>query len=101
MAAALTAAAFGEQTPGHVSLRNSIRAGCRRQAVREDTDAQRHTGSVAPINKESAMTLCPIALVAGCKKCPAFTVCPLKGVLGDQKPAESGKASAPADGDRK
>ncbi len=31
------------------------------------------------------MTLCPIALVAGCKKCPAFAVCPLKTVLGDQK----------------
>jgi hypothetical protein len=31
------------------------------------------------------MTLCPIALVAGCKKCPAFPVCPLKGVIGDYK----------------
>ena len=31
------------------------------------------------------MTLCPIALVAGCKKCPAFTVCPLKNVIGDYK----------------
>jgi len=31
------------------------------------------------------MTLCPIALVVGCKKCPAFTVCPLKGVIGDYK----------------
>ena len=30
------------------------------------------------------MTLCPIAVVAGCQKCPAFKVCPLKGVLGDQ-----------------
>ena len=32
------------------------------------------------------MTVCPIALVASCKKCPAFSVCPLKGVLGDHKP---------------
>jgi hypothetical protein len=31
------------------------------------------------------MTLCPIAIVAGCKKCPAYSVCPLKGVLGDEK----------------
>jgi hypothetical protein len=31
------------------------------------------------------MTLCPIALAVGCKKCPAFAVCPLKTVLGDQK----------------
>jgi hypothetical protein len=31
------------------------------------------------------MTLCPIALVAGCSKCLAFSVCPLKGVIGDYK----------------
>jgi hypothetical protein len=34
------------------------------------------------------MTLCPVALVAGCKKCPAFSVCPLKGVIGDYKKDE-------------
>ena len=34
------------------------------------------------------MTLCPIALVAGCRKCPAFKVCPLKGVIGDYKPGD-------------
>jgi hypothetical protein len=32
------------------------------------------------------MTLCPIAVVAGCRKCPAFSICPLKGVIGDYKP---------------
>jgi hypothetical protein len=31
------------------------------------------------------MTVCPIAIVAGCKKCPAYSVCPLKGVIGDYK----------------
>lgn len=31
------------------------------------------------------MTLCPIAIVAGCEKCPAFKVCPLKSVIGDYK----------------
>ena len=31
----------------------------------------------------TAMTVCPIAIVAGCKKCPAFSICPLKTVLGD------------------
>ena len=31
------------------------------------------------------MTLCPIAIAVGCKKCPAFAVCPLKGVIGDYK----------------
>ena len=30
------------------------------------------------------MTICPIAVVAGCAKCPAFRVCPLKTVLGAQ-----------------
>jgi hypothetical protein len=30
------------------------------------------------------MTLCPIALAAGCQKCPAFSICPLKTVIGDQ-----------------
>ncbi len=31
------------------------------------------------------MTICPIAIAVGCKKCPAFAVCPLKSVIGDQK----------------
>ncbi len=35
------------------------------------------------------MTVCPIAIVAGCQKCPAFKVCPLKSVLGDQPSAAS------------
>jgi hypothetical protein len=38
------------------------------------------------------MTLCPIAIVAGCKKCPAFKVCPLKGVIGDYKEEEHAAA---------
>ena len=43
------------------------------------------------------MTICPIALMVTCKKCPAFNVCPLKTVLGDyKKPAES-QQSAPVD----
>jgi hypothetical protein len=29
------------------------------------------------------MTLCPIALAASCKKCPAVSFCPLKTSLGD------------------
>ena len=31
------------------------------------------------------MTICPIALAVGCKKCPAFKFCPLTTVLGDQQ----------------
>jgi len=46
------------------------------------------------------MTLCPIAIAVGCKKCPAFSVCPLKGVIGDQQKKEgeappAAKADAP------
>ena len=43
------------------------------------------------------MTLCPIAVVAGCKKCPAFSVCPLKTVIGDQGKADekSDRTTAP------
>jgi hypothetical protein len=35
------------------------------------------------------MTLCPIALAVGCRKCPAFKVCPVKGIIGDYKPPEA------------
>ena len=31
------------------------------------------------------MTLCPIAIAVGCRKCPIFKVCPVKGVIGDYK----------------
>ncbi len=40
------------------------------------------------------MTICPIAIVAGCKKCPIFRICPLKGVIGDTPPAPAVKAAA-------
>lgn len=31
------------------------------------------------------MTICPIALAVGCRKCPIFAVCPVKGVIGDYR----------------
>ena len=34
------------------------------------------------------MTICPIAIAVGCKKCPAFSVCPLKSAIGDYKPTD-------------
>ena len=36
------------------------------------------------------MTLCPVAIAVGCKKCPVFSVCPVKGVIGDYKPEDNG-----------
>ena len=41
------------------------------------------------------MTLCPIAIAVGCKKCPVFSVCPVKGLIGDVKPDDAA-ASKPA-----
>ena len=40
------------------------------------------------------MTLCPIAIAVGCKKCPAFSVCPVKGLIGDQKAADTPPAKS-------
>lgn len=37
------------------------------------------------------MTLCPIALAAGCVKCPMVKFCPLKETLGDYKKEENGQ----------
>ncbi len=39
------------------------------------------------------MTLCPVPLVAGCKKCPLFKVCPVKSIIGDYKEEKSGSDS--------
>ena len=48
-----------------------------------DHDLSTHPGAL-----ENIMTLCPVALTAGCKKCPVFSICPLKGLIGDHVPAE-------------
>ena len=40
------------------------------------------------------MTLCPIAIVAGCEKCPAFKICPLKGVIGSPPKADEPRSAA-------
>ncbi len=47
------------------------------------------------------MTLCPIAIVASCKKCPAFSVCPLKTVIGDYMKPNKGQKKQPADNEEK
>lgn len=41
------------------------------------------------------MTVCPIAIAVGCKKCPVFSICPATRILGDQ-PAKSAEPEAPA-----
>ena len=41
---------------------------------------------------EDFMTLCPVAIAVGCRKCPIFSVCPAKSLIGDQAPAREPKA---------
>ncbi len=47
------------------------------------------------------MTLCPVALVIGCKKCPVFSVCPLKVVIGDFKEPEQAQTKQQGDGSKR
>lgn len=47
------------------------------------------------------MTLCPIALAVGCKKCPVFSICPAKGIIGDYKKEEPAEKKATAKGKKK
>ena len=41
------------------------------------------------------MTLCPIALVASCQKCPMVSFCPLKTVIGDAPKPGAAQATPP------
>lgn len=45
------------------------------------------------------MTLCPVALAVGCKKCPVFNVCPAKGIIGDYKKEPTDQAARDKTGD--
>lgn len=47
------------------------------------------------------MTLCPIAIIASCRKCPAFSVCPLKTVIGDYVKEDKAQTEQPADNEEK
>ena len=42
------------------------------------------------------MKICPLAIVAGCPKCPVFKICPAKELLGGyEKPPAPKAAAAP------
>ena len=43
------------------------------------------------------MTLCPIALMVGCRKCPVFALCPLKKFIGDYSYRKHENTQAPQD----
>jgi hypothetical protein len=47
------------------------------------------------------MTVCPIAIAVGCKKCPAFSFCPVKSTLGDYKKEDESAAPAASDAAKK
>jgi len=47
------------------------------------------------------MTLCPVAIAVGCKKCPVFKVCPAKSTLGDYKPSSDSRAGESKKGDER
>ena len=42
------------------------------------------------------MTICPIAIAVGCKKCPIFKICPVKSIIGDMPKAPQAKPAAKA-----
>ncbi len=42
------------------------------------------------------MTLCPVAIVAGCKNCPVVKICPAKGIIGDYRKPADAKPEQPA-----
>jgi hypothetical protein len=39
------------------------------------------------------MTLCPIAITVGCKKCPIFAGCFVETIIGGYKPEEHAKGT--------
>jgi hypothetical protein len=47
------------------------------------------------------MTLCPVALAIGCRKCPVFSICPVKTVIGDQPSAPEPKEAKPQAAEKK
>jgi hypothetical protein len=53
-----------------------------------------------PYRQESVMVLCPVAIAAGCRKCPIVAACPLKSVIGDYKKEDDAPAR-PAGGTAK
>ncbi len=47
------------------------------------------------------MTLCPVAIAVGCKKCPVISVCLVKGVIGDYRKPEETQTKQQADNAKK
>ena len=41
-----------------------------------------------PAHGDKTMTICPIAIAVGCRRCPVVSICPVKSTLGDYKKDE-------------
>jgi hypothetical protein len=52
--------------------------------------------AVGKFNRRIVMTLCPVALAVGCKKCAIVKFCPGKSIIGDYK-----KETSPPDAKKK
>jgi len=37
------------------------------------------------------LTICPVAIAVGCKKCPIYKMCPAKGIIGNDKKGDTKK----------
>ena len=45
---------------------------------------------IAQTKRRASMTICPIALAVGCKKCPIVKICPAKEIIGNYKREDTG-----------
>ena len=63
-------------------------------AQNQSSRQSRHSRFAATRTKRSLMTICPIAVISSCKKCPAFKACPLKGVIGDYQKQDKSENQA-------
>lgn len=63
-------------------------------AQNQNSRQSRYSRFAATRTKRSLMTICPIAVISSCKKCPAFKACPLKGVIGDYQKQDDSKNQA-------
>jgi len=45
---------------------------------------------------EGIMTICPVAITAGCRKCPIVAVCPVRSVIGDYGKEKANKPGSAA-----
>jgi hypothetical protein len=90
-----TGSGAGQRGKGHQAVTTLRQFGLLMNATIVEPTLSAIRGEGRAALRSDEMTLCPIAIVAGCQKCPAFKVCPLKTAIGDQpiKPPSAGNGS--------